>query len=40
MQLKELRKSYNMTQAECAKYLGIPLCTYQNYERDDVNKII
>lgn len=38
MQLKELRKSYNMTQAECAKYLGIPLRIYQNYERDDVNK--
>lgn len=38
MQLRELRKMHNMTQAECAKYLGIPLRTYQNYERDDINK--
>ncbi|MBQ7779828.1 MAG: nucleotidyltransferase domain-containing protein [Clostridia bacterium] len=32
--LKELRKSKKLTQAECAKYLGIPLRTYQNYETD------
>lgn len=33
--LKELRKQKNLTQAECAKYLGIPLRTYQNYETDE-----
>ena len=27
-----------MTQVECAKYLGIPLRTYQNYEKDDIDK--
>jgi len=32
--LKELRKSKGLTQVECAKYLGIPLRTYQNYEID------
>ncbi len=32
MTLKELRKSKQITQAECAKYLGVPLRTYQNYE--------
>lgn len=37
MTLKELRKRHNMTQVECAKYLGIPLRTYQNYESDNVN---
>lgn len=37
MTLRELRKFHNMTQIECAKYLSIPLRTYQNYERDDVN---
>lgn len=34
MTLNELRKSKGLTQAECAKYLGIPLRTYQNYETD------
>ena len=34
MTLKELRKQKKLTQAECAKYLGIPLRTYQNYETD------
>ncbi|MBQ8697011.1 MAG: nucleotidyltransferase domain-containing protein [Clostridia bacterium] len=34
MTLKELRKKKKITQAECAKYLGIPLRTYQNYETD------
>lgn len=34
MTLRELRKSKKLTQAECAKYLGIPLRTYQNYETD------
>ena len=32
MTLKELRKQKKLTQAQCAKYLGIPLRTYQNYE--------
>lgn len=34
MTLKELRKQKGLTQIECAKYLGIPLRTYQNYETD------
>ncbi len=34
MTLKQLRKSKQLTQAECARYLGIPLRTYQNYESD------
>lgn len=38
MKLRELRKKHNMTQVECAKYLGIPLRTYQNYEKDDIDK--
>ena len=33
-QLKKLRKHNNLTQKECAEYLGIPLRTYQNYEND------
>ena len=37
MTLRQLRKKHNMTQVACAKYLGIPLRTYQNYERDDAN---
>ena len=32
--LKELRKQKKLTQIECAKYLGIPVRTYQNYETD------
>ena len=35
MTLKELRKQRKMTQMECAKYLGIPVRTYQNYETDE-----
>lgn len=35
MTLKELRKQKKMTQIECAKYLGIPVRTYQNYETDE-----
>ena len=31
---KDLRKQKRLTQAACAKYLGIPLRTYQNYETD------
>lgn len=34
MTLKELRKQKKLTQIECAKYLGIPVRTYQNYETD------
>jgi len=34
MTLKELRKQKKLTQAACAKYLGMPLRTYQNYEAD------
>lgn len=34
MTLKELRKQKKLTQIECAKYLGIPIRTYQNYEND------
>ena len=34
MTLKDLRKQKRLTQAACAKYLGIPLRTYQNYETD------
>lgn len=35
MTLRELRKQNQMTQVECAAYLGIPLRTYQNYETDE-----
>lgn len=35
MTLKELRKQKKLTQEECAKYLGVPMRTYQNYENDD-----
>lgn len=38
MTLKELRKEKKLTQRECAKYLGVPIRTYQNYEAD-INKI-
>lgn len=34
MTLRELRKQNNMTQVECAEFLGIPVRTYQNYETD------
>ena len=34
MTLKELRKEKDLTQVECAHYLGIPTRTYQNYEID------
>ena len=34
MMLRELRKQKKLTPAECAKYLGVPLRTYQNYETD------
>lgn len=34
MTLRELRKRKNLTQANCAAYLSVPLRTYQNYEND------
>lgn len=34
MTLRELRKQKKLTQVECAKYLDIPIRTYQNYETD------
>ena len=34
MTLRELRKSKGITQQEAAKYVGIPLRTYCNYEND------
>ena len=34
MSLRKLRKEKKLTQAECARYLGVPLRTYQNYETD------
>ncbi len=38
MILKQLRNKHNLTQVECAKYLGIPLRTYQYYERNGANQ--
>lgn len=35
MTLKELRKQKNLTQKQCAEYIGMPLRTYQNYENDE-----
>lgn len=35
MTLKELRLEKGLTQAKCAEYLGVPLRTYQNYEKDE-----
>ncbi|MBE6143672.1 MAG: helix-turn-helix domain-containing protein [Erysipelotrichaceae bacterium] len=32
--LKQLRKFKGLTQSECAKLVGVPLRTYQNYEND------
>ena len=32
---EELRKQKGLTQVECAKYLEIPIRTYQNYETDE-----
>ena len=38
MSLKELRIKKSLTQKEAAKFIGMPLRTYQNYENDE-NKI-
>ncbi len=35
MTLKELRTQKRLTQSECAKYVGMPLRTYQVYECDE-----
>lgn len=35
MTLRDLRKQKDLTQIECAKYLGMPVRTYQNYETDE-----
>ncbi len=35
MKLRDLRRQKGLTQQACAKYLGIPLRTYQNYETDE-----
>ena len=35
VKLRTLRKQKKLTQVECAKYLGIPIRTYQNYETDE-----
>lgn len=35
MKLKEIRQLHHLTQAACAKYLGIPLRTYKRYESDE-----
>lgn len=35
MELKELRLQKGLTQIECARFLGIPVRTYQNYENDE-----
>lgn len=37
MTLKELRKEKRLTQAQCAAFLGVPLRTYQYYERPDAD---
>lgn len=38
MMLRELRKQHKLTQVECAKYLGVPVRTYQNYETDEAKR--
>ena len=34
MTLRELRKNKNITQAQAAEFVGVPLRTYINYEND------
>lgn len=38
MTLKELRKTKRLTQQQCADYLGLPVRTYQNYERPQADQ--
>ena len=35
MVLRELRNSYNLSQVEASKIVGIPIRTYRRYEQDD-----
>lgn len=35
MTLKELRKEKGLTQAACAKVVGVPVRTYVRYETDE-----
>ena len=35
MVLRELRNSYNLSQLEASKIVGIPIRTYRRYEQDD-----
>ena len=35
MTLKELRKEKGLTQAVCAKVVGVPVRTYVRYETDE-----
>lgn len=35
MTLKELRKEKGLTQAACAKVVGVPMRTYVRYEADE-----
>ena len=38
MTLKELRKEKGLTQAACAKVVGVPMRTYVRYEADEVRR--
>ena len=38
MELKELRKFKNLTQQQCADFLGVPLRTYLRYENDEAKR--
>ena len=38
MTLKELRKEKGLTQAACAKVVGVPMRTYARYEADEGRK--
>ena len=40
MTLKELRKEKGLTQAACAKVVGVPMRTYVRYEADEEEGII
>ena len=35
MELKELRNSYNLSQLEASKIVGMPIRTYRRYEQND-----
>lgn len=38
MELKQLRKTKNITQQQCADFLGVPLRTYLRYENDETKR--